>query len=92
MACELVPHHHYQLVMDTVGQDLMSFPSSSVMLSSMRDAVCWMHFIFICSGQLLILISLGHKDAVAVGVLHHDISPENILIVGRRGILIDWDL
>jgi len=91
-ACELVPHHHYRLVMDTVGLNLTSFPSSSVMLSSVRDAVYCMHFLFVCSGQLLILVSLGHKDAVAAGVLHRDISAGNILIAGKRGILIDWDL
>lgn len=91
-ACELVPHHHYRLVMDTVGLSLTRFPSSSVMLSSVRDAVYCMHFLFVCSGQLLILVSLGHEDAIAAGVLHRDVSAGNILIVGERGILIDWDL
>jgi len=51
-----------------------------------------MHFLFVCSGQLLILVSLGHEDAIAAGVLHRDVSAGNILIVGERGILIDWDL
>lgn len=73
-ACELIPHQHYRLVLDTVGQILSNFPSSYVMLCSVRDAVnC-------------------HEDAVAAGVLHRDISAGNIIIVGIRGILIDWDL
>ena len=41
---------------------------------------------------LLILVSLGHEDAVAAAVVHLDISPGNILIVGGQGILIDWGL
>jgi hypothetical protein len=38
------------------------------------------------------IIHLGHKDACDAGVLHRDISVGNNLIVGGRGILIDWDL
>ena len=51
-----------------------------------------MYFTFVCSAKLLIVVFLGHEDAVAAGVLHHDISPGNILSVGGWGILIDWDL
>jgi hypothetical protein len=82
-ACEMVPHHHYWLVMDTIGLNLTNFLSSYIMLSSVRDAANCMHFLFVCSGQLLILVFLGHKDAVAAGVLHHDVSTGNFLIVGK---------
>ena len=35
--------------------------------------------------------SLAHQAAIAVGILHRDLSPSNIIIVGGRGYLIDWD-
>ncbi|KIM55285.1 hypothetical protein SCLCIDRAFT_134968, partial [Scleroderma citrinum Foug A] len=34
---------------------------------------------------------LAHRAAYAVGFLHWDLSPRNIIIVDRRGHLIDWD-
>ena len=43
--------------------------------------------------QFLFLALLAHDDALNnAGVLHRDISVGNILIIGGRGILIDWDL
>jgi hypothetical protein len=50
----LVPHRHYRLVLDTIGQSLMSFGSSSEMLLSVLHAVECMCFTFISSGQSLI--------------------------------------
>jgi len=36
---------------------------------------------------------MAHEEAyIKAGVLHYDISIENIIIVWGRGILIDWDL
>jgi len=91
-ACELVPHRHYRLVLDTVGQSLTRFPSSYIMLRSVRDAVyCMCLYLFVLANYSY-LVSLGHEDAIAAGVLHRDVSIGNILIVGERGILIDWDL
>ncbi|KIM57316.1 hypothetical protein SCLCIDRAFT_89215, partial [Scleroderma citrinum Foug A] len=34
---------------------------------------------------------LAHEAAYAVGYLHRDLSPGNIIIIGGRGYLIDWD-
>jgi tRNA A-37 threonylcarbamoyl transferase component Bud32 len=62
------------------------------MLRSVRDAVyCMCLYLFVLANYSY-LVSLGHEDAIAAGVLHRDISVGNILIVGERGILIDWDL
>jgi len=47
----LVPHCHYRLVLDTVGQLLMNFPSTHVMLCSILDAVHSTHFYVL--GQLI---------------------------------------
>ncbi|OJA09084.1 hypothetical protein AZE42_13322 [Rhizopogon vesiculosus] len=33
-----------------------------------------------------------HRSAYAAGILHHDLSPGNIVIVKGVGYLIDWDL
>ncbi|KIM63813.1 hypothetical protein SCLCIDRAFT_116499, partial [Scleroderma citrinum Foug A] len=35
--------------------------------------------------------SLAHQAAIMVGILHWDLSPSNIIIVGGCGYLIDWD-
>ncbi|KIM80283.1 hypothetical protein PILCRDRAFT_50613, partial [Piloderma croceum F 1598] len=73
-ARELVPHHHYRLVLDVIGDSLTQFSSTYEMLRCVLDALeC-------------------HEDAFNAGVLHHDISVGNILIVNGRGLLIDWDL
>ena len=34
---------------------------------------------------------LAHRAAYAVGFLHWDLSPGNIIIVDGHGYLIDWD-
>ena len=36
---ELVPHHHYQLVLDIIGEDLTSFSSSLEMLGCIINAL-----------------------------------------------------
>lgn len=36
---QLIPHRHYRLVLDTVGQSLTSFSSSFEMLKSVEDAI-----------------------------------------------------
>ncbi|OAX36143.1 hypothetical protein K503DRAFT_695679, partial [Rhizopogon vinicolor AM-OR11-026] len=33
-----------------------------------------------------------HRSTYAAGILHHDLSPGNIVIVKGVGYLIDWDL
>jgi len=43
------------------------------------------------NGMLFDLYSLAHQAAVTAGILHQDLSPGNIIIVGGRGFLIDWD-
>ncbi|KIM74740.1 hypothetical protein PILCRDRAFT_79756 [Piloderma croceum F 1598] len=70
----LVPHHHYRLVLDVIGDHLTNFSSLWEMLRCVLDPL------------------ESHEDALKAGVLHCDISVGNILIVDRRGILIDWDL
>jgi RIO-like serine/threonine protein kinase len=35
---------------------------------------------------------LAHSDAYKAGILHRDISPGNIIIGPKGGLLIDWDL
>jgi serine/threonine protein kinase len=87
----LVPHQHYRLVLDVIGQSLTKFSSSYEMLCSTLDALNCTCF-HLTLDDYSFLTHLGHEDAVKAGVLHRDISIGNILIVNGRGILIDWDL
>ncbi|KAI9574128.1 hypothetical protein HD554DRAFT_2165620 [Boletus coccyginus] len=34
---------------------------------------------------------IAHQQAYAIGILHHDLSVGNIIIIDERGYLIDWD-
>ncbi|KIM76441.1 hypothetical protein PILCRDRAFT_77847 [Piloderma croceum F 1598] len=51
---DLVPHHHYRLVLDTIGQSLTKFSSSREMLRSVLDAIICTFFLFFFPSQLLI--------------------------------------
>ena len=89
----LVPHCHYRLVLDIIGESLTEFSSSSEMLRCVVDALEGKWQSCNASAGLLISITIAHEEAyMKAGVLHRDISIGNIIIVGGRGILIDWDL
>jgi len=91
-ARELVPHHHYRLVLDVIGDSLTQFSSTYEMLRCVLDALECTYFLDILIYSFLTLRAAGHEDAFNAGVLHRDISVGNILIVNGRGLLIDWDL
>ncbi|KAL5485691.1 hypothetical protein ACEPAI_6732 [Sanghuangporus weigelae] len=75
----MLGYSQYRIVLRDVGRDLTSFPSTTVLLQAVADAL---------------LFHTGHSDALFNSeILHRDISPSNILIMdGGVGRLIDWDL
>jgi hypothetical protein len=90
---KLVPHHHYRLVLDIIGDSLKDFSSSRTMLRCVVDALQGKCFLFDAPVHYSFLVPSAHEDAYnKAGILHCDISVGNILITNGHGILIDWDL
>ncbi|KIM86109.1 hypothetical protein PILCRDRAFT_65496, partial [Piloderma croceum F 1598] len=80
-ARKLVPHHHYQLMLDMIGDSLTKFSSIYEMLQCVLDALECTYFLNILIYSFLTLRAAGHEDTFNAGVLHCDISIRNILIV-----------
>jgi len=99
-AQKIVPHRHYRLVLATIGKKLHEFDRSKQMLGAVHAALlgkltkCWQ------VTQCILTRITAHQAACKAGILHRDISANNIMIVDtvtsgpnvRDGILIDWDL
>ena len=89
----LIPHQHYRLILDVIGQILVNFQSSREMVAAVWNGVI---------GKVLWIPQLDHTDvqrcsalqeAFEAGILHRDFSPGNVIIdAARIGWLIDWDL
>ena len=92
----LRPHQHYRMVLGVVARDLMSFRSSWELVNAMGDALQgkWSFCIFLVTSLILRVMNIAHKEAYeSAGILHRDISAENILITDDgHGLLIDWDI
>jgi serine/threonine protein kinase len=94
---EFTPHRHYHIVLDTIGTPLERFKCS-------WDMVCAIHVSLIgeffgswniCFTLMDKVTTIAHEAAYThCGILHHDISPSNILISDNYdgGLLNDWDL
>ena len=63
----------------------MKLSRVAVMLSSIMSLT--LH----CNTKLIIY-TLAHHEAHSTGILHHDISPGNIILTNSGGLLIDWDM
>jgi hypothetical protein len=95
-AAEFTPHRHYCIVLDTIGTPLKHFKCSQDM-HAIHDSLIGEFFESwnVCFTLMDDITSIAHKVAYKhCGVLHHDISPSNILILENDGggFLIDWDL
>jgi hypothetical protein len=90
-------HHHYCLILDDIGQPLNSFKCSWDMVHAVHAALIGKFVL----GRVVVYLSesctpIAHQSTYNCGILHHDISPGNILITSDKrfdgGLLIDWDL
>jgi len=87
-------HYHYRLVLGTIGTPLERFSSTWQMVNASKDALIGnaLFYIFMTSPAYQHSFP-AHSDAVVKAkILHRDVSPGNIVIVGEKGILIDWEL
>jgi len=88
-----IPHRHYRLVLDIIGRSLTTFKSSYEMVAAIRDALYGEYSQQNCPSTTLISMTLALKDAFIAGILHHDFSPGNVIIIKDCcGMLINWDL
>ena len=95
-AAEFMPHRHYRIVLDTIGTPLKGFKCSQDMVRTIRASLLGEFFFWKLEHMADKLATIAHKAAYhCCGILHHDISPSNILITEENdggGLLIDWDL
>jgi serine/threonine protein kinase len=96
-AAEFTPHRHYCIVLDTIGTPLERFKCSRDMVCTICASLIGEFFGSrnICFTLMDDVTTIAHKAAyTCCGILHHDISPSNILISDNydSGLLIDWDL
>jgi hypothetical protein len=88
----IIPHTHYRLVLDLVGNKLTEFTSSRELVQAVRDALVGESIKTLDHDERFNVPCTAHQRAFELGILHRDISAGNIVIVFGRGILIDWDL
>jgi serine/threonine protein kinase len=97
---DFTSHRHYRLILDDIGQPLDNFKCSQDMVRAVYAALIGKFFLGIL-GKVEVYLSelctpVAHESAYRLGILHHDISPGNILITSDKnfngGLLIDWDL
>jgi len=67
---------HYRVVLREIGRDLLSFDSTTELVTAMRDAVAAHRHAFYDARIL-------HRDISAGNIL---------ITTSKRGLLIDWDL
>ena len=85
-------HHHYRLVLGSIGNPLTSFLSTWGLVNAVKCALIGNT---LCVSMTLITdgFSSAHRDAATKAkILHRDISLGNIIIVGEDGMVIDWEL
>jgi hypothetical protein len=91
---DLTPHRHYRLILDDIGQPLDKFKHSHDMVRAVHAALIGKFFF----GRVEVYLSdsctlVAHQATFKCGILHHDISPGNILITSdtrfHGGLLID---
>ncbi|KAF5344696.1 hypothetical protein D9757_015063 [Collybiopsis confluens] len=88
-------HHHYRLVLDTVGHSLTHFESTWQLVRAVLDALIGRSSRYTAiSAYLIPFCHPAHRVAFEKGSrLHRDISVGNIIITDEgRGMLIDWEL
>ena len=88
----------YCFVTEEPGRSLSTFETEKVLFDCISDALKGMFSSFSCwyplSRILVETFVSGHQEAVVAGVLHRDVSANNILIDIKtgRGLLNDWDM
>ena len=91
---------HRRLVLYPVGEKLSSFTSLGELIAALRDIVIGMFPFYEFNVMLILCTTIAHKACCGRGVLHRDISFNNILLVhydndppdkARQGMLIDFD-
>ena len=88
-----------RVVLEYYGRSLEGFKSRGELLVAYHDALCGMCFSFF-SSSLLSLISYlsGYRNLYDKGILHRDVSVNNLLIgkpgisAPNRGVIIDLDM
>jgi serine/threonine protein kinase len=85
---------HRRLVMASVGVKVHHFKGLSELIGVFQDVIDGEKFLFKCL-YLVYNFNTAHRRACLRGVLHRDISLNNIMLQGtgpnRRGLLIDFD-
>ncbi|PIL33434.1 hypothetical protein GSI_04056 [Ganoderma sinense ZZ0214-1] len=80
--CRLKTHRHYRLVVEEIGKPLSDFTSSGELVVALYDCIQ----------------GASHHQAMAVKIIHRDISGGNILLYRKKGesewhgLLTDWEL
>ena len=94
---DLTSHRHYCLILDDIGQPLNSFKYSWDMVRAVYVALlgkCFLNWVGVDLYESF--TPVAHESAYKCRILHHDISPRNVLITFNSnfngGLLIDWDL
>jgi len=90
---KFTPHRYYHIVLDTIGTPLEEFKCSQDMVCAICDSLLGEFFFWKLERMLNKLATIAHEAVYHhCSILHHDISPSNILITDGGGLLIDWDL
>ncbi|KAA1467222.1 hypothetical protein DENSPDRAFT_900394 [Dentipellis sp. KUC8613] len=76
---DLLPHHHYRLVLGTIGRPLKDFKSTKEMVRAVHHA-------FLAHWDAYLLANILHRDISGGNILIVEDKDTT------RGILIDWDL
>ncbi|TFY58525.1 hypothetical protein EVG20_g8114 [Dentipellis fragilis] len=76
---DLLPHHHYRLVLETIGRPLKDFKSTKEMVRATYHA-------FLAHWDAYSLANILHRDISGGNILIVEDKDTT------RGILIDWDL